>query len=93
MTDDYCQVCDKAFTSEIHSLAHYDGKSHAKKVRMVTEGHGGDASNPNEFCKQCKCQFTNKEMAQAHYSGKVHAKKLNELLGMNKEDRNKRSTA
>uniref|UniRef100_A0A3B4A8R9 Zinc finger protein 346 n=1 Tax=Periophthalmus magnuspinnatus TaxID=409849 RepID=A0A3B4A8R9_9GOBI len=86
-----CLVCNMTFTSPVMAESHYQGKVHAKNLRLKTmtapptvqakkqkteESPLNDKSNPNHFCSVCQASFNNPMMAEQHYQGKKHQKHL-----------------
>ncbi|KAK7925012.1 hypothetical protein WMY93_007322 [Mugilogobius chulae] len=88
-TDRYkvCVVCNMTFTSPVMAESHYQGKVHAKNLRLkavgpqnteteIGESPLNDKSDPNHFCSVCQASFNNPLMAQQHYQGKKHQKHI-----------------
>uniref|UniRef100_A0A3B3V5V3 Zgc:171482 n=1 Tax=Poecilia latipinna TaxID=48699 RepID=A0A3B3V5V3_9TELE len=83
-----CTLCNMFFTSAIVAQSHYQGKTHAKRVRLVlgeppnlpaaitsptnTELSGNGGREAGKYCCLCGAWFNNPLMAQQHYEGKKH---------------------
>uniref|UniRef100_A0AAY4AET2 Zinc finger protein 346 n=1 Tax=Denticeps clupeoides TaxID=299321 RepID=A0AAY4AET2_9TELE len=81
-----CLTCNMTFSSPVMAQSHYQGKVHAKNLKLKSTGfqpppvmaaQGGPADgNPDRFCPICHASFNNPLMAQQHYVGKRHKKQL-----------------
>ncbi|CAF97300.1 unnamed protein product, partial [Tetraodon nigroviridis] len=83
-----CHVCNMKFSSPVVAESHYQGKVHAKNLRLrSTEdpssapagGGGDDNKDSNRFCSMCQASFNNPLMAQQHYVGKKHRKQMTKM--------------
>uniref|UniRef100_A0A3B3Y7P9 C2H2-type domain-containing protein n=1 Tax=Poecilia mexicana TaxID=48701 RepID=A0A3B3Y7P9_9TELE len=88
MLNKCCTLCNMFFTSAIVAQSHYQGKTHAKRVRLVlgeppnlpaaitsptnTELSGNGGREAGKYCCLCGAWFNNPLMAQQHYEGKKH---------------------
>ncbi|KAG7274160.1 hypothetical protein CRUP_013694 [Coryphaenoides rupestris] len=75
----------RADSSLAVAQAHYQGKNHAKKLRLAEAQQNASSTwgatrvilaTENDYCKLCDASFSSLAVAQAHYQGKNHAKKL-----------------
>ncbi len=72
---DYCHLCQIALTSTIVALQHYNGKSHAKQQKKMTDGLLVVAADDDKaYCHLCQIALTSTIVALQHYNGKSHAK-------------------
>uniref|UniRef100_A0A8C7HKJ9 C2H2-type domain-containing protein n=1 Tax=Oncorhynchus kisutch TaxID=8019 RepID=A0A8C7HKJ9_ONCKI len=83
-----CSLCNMFFTSAIVAQSHYQGKTHAKSVKLVLGSSPTISTTPptappitwlvtngNTACRSCflcGAWFNNPAMAQQHYEGKKH---------------------
>uniref|UniRef100_A0A3Q1FI79 Zgc:171482 n=1 Tax=Acanthochromis polyacanthus TaxID=80966 RepID=A0A3Q1FI79_9TELE len=82
-----CTLCNMFFTSAIVAQSHYQGKTHAKRVRLVlgepptlptamasptNAGILHSWREAGKYCCLCGAWFNNPLMAQQHYEGKKH---------------------
>ncbi|XP_067658314.1 uncharacterized protein DDB_G0283357-like [Haliotis asinina] len=79
----YCKICDVSFTSVKQSTQHYQGKNHAKKVRLasattismpsdtVVKGEGTQFE-----CVMCSVHVTSQDQLNMHLNGAKHKHKL-----------------
>uniref|UniRef100_A0A3Q0T9Q2 Zinc finger protein 346 n=1 Tax=Amphilophus citrinellus TaxID=61819 RepID=A0A3Q0T9Q2_AMPCI len=79
-----CHVCNMTFSAPVVAESHYQGKVHAKNLRLKTVGPqalvtGNNNNNPDRFCSICQASFNNPLMAQQHYVGKKHRKQMTKL--------------
>uniref|UniRef100_A0A3B4AA04 Zinc finger protein 346 n=1 Tax=Periophthalmus magnuspinnatus TaxID=409849 RepID=A0A3B4AA04_9GOBI len=63
-----CLVCNMTFTSPVMAESHYQGKVHAKNLRLKTVG----PQNTGYPCVICKLQLNSVEQYQSHISGAKH---------------------
>uniref|UniRef100_A0A3Q0T5U4 Zinc finger protein 346 n=1 Tax=Amphilophus citrinellus TaxID=61819 RepID=A0A3Q0T5U4_AMPCI len=71
-----CHVCNMTFSAPVVAESHYQGKVHAKNLRLKTVG---PQALPDRFCSICQASFNNPLMAQQHYVGKKHRKQMTKL--------------
>uniref|UniRef100_A0A3Q0T3B6 Zinc finger protein 346 n=1 Tax=Amphilophus citrinellus TaxID=61819 RepID=A0A3Q0T3B6_AMPCI len=89
-----CHVCNMTFSAPVVAESHYQGKVHAKNLRLKTVGPqalgiylfvplspacSNNNNNPDRFCSICQASFNNPLMAQQHYVGKKHRKQMTKL--------------
>uniref|UniRef100_A0A673KWH7 Zinc finger matrin-type protein 4-like n=1 Tax=Sinocyclocheilus rhinocerous TaxID=307959 RepID=A0A673KWH7_9TELE len=81
-----CTLCNMSFTSAVVAQSHYQGKIHAKRLRLLLgeppaitskDSPGSPSIHDrlsHRYCQMCKAWFNNPGMARQHYDGKKHKK-------------------
>uniref|UniRef100_A0A3B3ZB20 C2H2-type domain-containing protein n=1 Tax=Periophthalmus magnuspinnatus TaxID=409849 RepID=A0A3B3ZB20_9GOBI len=77
-----CTLCNMSFTSAVVAQSHYQGKIHAKRLKLLLGEqpaitNKGKSSalwemerDSDRYCQLCNAWFNNPGMAQQHYDGK-----------------------
>ncbi|XP_064642699.1 zinc finger protein 385B-like isoform X2 [Lineus longissimus] len=80
----YCKVCDVSFNSTKQAQQHYQGKNHARRVKIaeynseavkVEPAVGGKKAT--YMCTVCQVYATSQEQLNSHLRGAKHAARLN----------------
>uniref|UniRef100_A0A3Q2R4E2 Zinc finger, matrin-type 4a n=1 Tax=Fundulus heteroclitus TaxID=8078 RepID=A0A3Q2R4E2_FUNHE len=84
-----CTLCNMSFTSAVVAQSHYQGKIHAKRLKLLLGEHlklvlpplkmspmmsPRQRRDSDRYCQLCNAWFNNPGMAQQHYDGKKHKK-------------------
>uniref|UniRef100_A0A3Q0THW7 Zinc finger protein 346 n=1 Tax=Amphilophus citrinellus TaxID=61819 RepID=A0A3Q0THW7_AMPCI len=68
-----CHVCNMTFSAPVVAESHYQGKVHAKNLRLKTVGPQALASTLNGYpCTICNIELNSVEQYQSHISGAKH---------------------
>ena len=85
MSSTFCQVCNISFCGEMPARQHYDGKKHAKKLKVFNfeEENKIEEVTPTkvglnlDYCELCEIKLSpNPVQATAHYSSPGNLKYL-----------------
>ncbi|XP_037678443.1 zinc finger matrin-type protein 1 isoform X2 [Choloepus didactylus] len=100
--NNFCDLCNKIFSSPAVAQSHYVGEVHARKLKELREEY--DQISPSGFqpdksfsmrpyiCHICSITFTSLEMFQSHMQGNEHQIKESLNINLVKNSKNKQDS-
>ncbi|XP_036385955.1 zinc finger matrin-type protein 4-like [Megalops cyprinoides] len=78
--DKCCTLCNMSFTSAVVAQSHYQGKIHAKRLRLLGESAGitctGTGLKRSHTCEVCHMTLNSVAQYHAHLQGSKHQNNL-----------------